>query len=228
MLDGRKMCAIMDISKKRGDFMRYYVEKTTVVDPSLDSREWERAEVGAVDKNPWKREGLFPAPKTEFQLLRGPEGLSVRMHSAETQLRMEEAENGGVCRDSCMEFFYKPSPWDTRYLNFEINPKGVMHLGIGDGRFDRVLLWEREKLSIQAQADENGWTVKFYIPDSWLAECYPKLAELSRGNTSPVARANFYKCGELTAQPHLAAWSPIAAKGSDFHVPDFFGTLVLE
>ena len=94
--------------------MRYYVEKTVLIDPALDSREWDRAEVGAVDKNPWKRDDLFPAPKTEFQLLRGPEGLSVRMHSAESKLRMEEAENGGVCRDSCMEFFFKPSPWDTR------------------------------------------------------------------------------------------------------------------
>ena len=208
--------------------MRYYVEKTAVIDPALDSGEWERAEVGAVDKNPWKRDDLAPAPKTEFRLLKGPEGLSVRMHSAETQLRMQEEENGGVCRDSCMEFFYKPSPWDTRYLNFEVNPKGVLHLGIGDSRFDRVLLRERERLSIQAKTDDTGWTFKLYIPDAWLAECYPDLEALSRGNTSPVARANFYKCGEMTASPHLAAWSPITTKGSDFHVPDFFGTLVFE
>ena len=208
--------------------MRYYVEKTVLIDPALDSREWDRAEVGAVDKNPWKRDDLFPAPKTEFQLLRGPEGLSVRMHSAESKLRMEEAENGGVCRDSCMEFFFKPSPWDTRYLNFEVNPMGVLHLGSGSGRFDRVLLWERERLSIQTRTDETGWTVKLYIPDSYLAECYPDLAALSRGNASPVARANFYKCGELTEKPHLAAWSPIPTKEPDFHVPDFFGTLVFE
>ena len=206
--------------------MRYYVEKTAVIDPALDSREWEKAEIGAVNKESWKGEGLFPAPKTEFQLLRGPEGLSVRMHSAETKLRMQEEENGAVCCDSCMEFFYKPSPWDIRYLNFEVNPKGVMHLGIGEDRFHRTLLWEREKLSIQTRVDETGWTVKLYIPDTWLQSCYPRLAELSRGNTSKAAKANFFKCGNETERPHYAAWSAVDTADPDFHVADFFGTLV--
>ena len=40
-------------------------------------------------------------------------------------------------------------------------------------------------------------------------------------------KANFYKCGDLTAHTHFLSWSPIDAPKPDFHRPDFFGTLEL-
>lgn len=206
--------------------MPYYVAYTDIIDPEIHSKEWEKAETGLVDQEPKRTEGRFPAPETCFKLLRGPEGLSVWMHSAERELRAVEEENGAVYCDSCMEFFYKPSPWDTRYLNFEVNPKGVMHLGIGDSRFHRVMLWQREAMNIQTEVTDCGWTVKYYIPDSLIREWYPDLETLSRGNRSRVARANFYKCGNLTKHPHHAAWSAIDTEMVDFHIPDFFGQLI--
>ena len=51
--------------------MRYSVAKTNIVNPSIDSVEWDRAEIGYVDKEPWTK-GLYPSPKTIFKLLRGP------------------------------------------------------------------------------------------------------------------------------------------------------------
>ena len=205
--------------------MRYLVAGTNIVNPSIDSGEWERAEIGYVDKEPWTK-GLYPSPKTTFKLLRGPEGLSVLMCSAEINLRAQESENGEVCNDSCMEFFYKPSPWDTRYFNFEVNPKGVMHLGLGADRFERVMISERKIFDIATQINERGWMVKFYIPDSFIRELFPDEDRLSSGNEACVARANFYKCGDKTERPHYAAWSDIETELDDFHVPDFFGTLV--
>ena len=205
--------------------MRYNVFKTKEVNPSINSQVWEKAEIGFIDKEPWTN-GLFPAPKTIFKLLRGPEGLSVYMHTEETNLRAVECENGEVCNDSCMEFFYKPSPWDTRYFNFEVNPKGVMHLGLGADRFNRTMIEERKSLDIVTQADDKGWSVKFYIPDSFIKTCFPDEEKLSGGNKSNTARANFYKCGDKTEKPHYSAWSDIEAELDDFHVPDFFGTLV--
>ena len=205
--------------------MRYYAAKTDIINPPMDSIEWEKAEFGYVDKEPWTN-GLYPSPKTNFKLLRGPEGLSVFMHSEEINLRAEEYENGEVCNDSCMEFFYKPSPWDTRYFNFEVNPKGVMHLGLGADRFTRVMISERKLLDIVTKIDENGWSVKYYIPDVFIKEWFPDEERLSSGNKSCVAKANFYKCGDKTEKPHYAMWSNIEAKLDDFHVPDFFGTLI--
>lgn len=205
--------------------MRYSVAKTDIINPSLDSKEWEKAEIGYVDKEPWAN-GLYPSPKTTFKLLRGPEGLSVIMHSDETNLRAIEEENGEVCNDSCMEFFYKPSPWDTRYFNFEVNPKGTMHLGIGADRFERVMIAERRSLDIVTKIDGHGWSVKYYIPDSFIREWFPDEERLSSGNKSCVTRANFYKCGDKTDKPHYAMWSNIETELGDFHVPDFFGVLV--
>lgn len=206
--------------------MRYIVSKTEEINPSINSPEWEKAQVGYIDKEPWK-EGLFPSPKTTFKLLRGPEGLSVLMHTDEKNLRSEETEeNGDIYCDSCMEFFYKPSPWDTRYLNFEINPKGVMHLGLGQDRFNRTMIWERDIFDIVSIANEGDWTIKYYIPDSFISKYFPDLERLSSGNTTSVVKGNFYKCGDKTKQPHYAAWSPVEVDEGDFHVPDFFGKIV--
>lgn len=205
--------------------MQYLVAKTELIDPAIDSPEWSKAAVEALGWKPVPS-GRFPAPDTTFQLLRGPEGLSVRMHTQETDLRAVEEENGNVCADSCMEFFYKPNLWDTRYFNIEINPKGVMHFGVGCDRFNRTLILERQALSIQTEVTDSGWSVKYYIPDSLVEAWYPDLEALSRGNKSCVARANFYKCGGKTQRPHYASWAPINAQRIDFHIPDFFGQLV--
>lgn len=40
-------------------------------------------------------------------------------------------------------------------------------------------------------------------------------------------RGNFYKCGDLTAEPHYLSWSPIAFERPNFHLPEFFGELLL-
>ena len=148
------------------------------------------------------------------------------MHTNETNLRAEECENGEVCNDSCMEFFYKPSPWDTRYFNFEVNPKGVMHLGLGENRFNRIMIAERKSFDIVTLVNDKGWLVKYYIPDSFVNEWFIEEKKFSGGNKSYVAKANFYKCGDKTIKPHYAMWSEIETELDDFHVPDFFGTLV--
>lgn len=207
--------------------MRYIVSKTEEINPDINSLEWDKAEVGYIDKEPWTKEGLFSSPKTTFKLLRGPEGVSVLMHTNETNLRAEEEkENGPICCDSCMEFFYKPSPWDPRYFNFEINPKGVMHLGLGDGRFGRVLIEERELFDIVSIANDGDWTIKYYIPDSFIENYFPGIYDPSNVNTSSVVKGNFFKCGDKTDKPHYAVWSNIEVDIDDFHVPDFFGKIV--
>lgn len=209
--------------------MKYFVQKTDVINPAIDSPEWDKAEIGFVDKERWT-DVFFPAPKTTFKVLRGPEGISILMHTDEKNLRAEiKEENGDICEDSCMEFFLKVSPWDTRYLNFEINPKGVVHLGIGDGRFKRTLIDEdRKTFSIVSIANDGDWTLKYYIPDTFIAKWYPDLEALSSGNKSNIVKANFYKCGDSTEKPHLAMWSEIEVDEGDFHVPDFFGQLIFE
>lgn len=209
--------------------MEYRIAKTDVINPGIDSAEWNRAESGQINKESWTHE-FTKAPETTFKMLRGPEGLSILMHTNETHLRQEVCvDNGPICTDSCMEFFYKPSPWDLRYLNFEINPKGFLYLGIRKDRHNKEDFdVDKELFDIVSIAHEGDWTLKFYIPDSFINKMYPNLQELSRGNSSNIARGNFYKCGDETDHPHYAAWSEILTKKPDFHVPDFFGRFVFE
>jgi hypothetical protein len=199
--------------------MRYKVAKTAVIDPAIGSPEWERAEAASVSVNRWA--GYEDAPKTVAKMLRGPEGISLLMHTEETHLRMEHREeNGEICEDSCMEFFFKPNNLCPAYLNFECNPRGVLHLGMGSGREDRVFPdVDRALLSIQSVANEGDWSLKLYIPDSLLVRLF--------GEISAVAKVNFYKCGDLTDHVHYGTWAEVETAEPDFHQPDFFGFLEL-
>ncbi len=41
-------------------------------------------------------------------------------------------------------------------------------------------------------------------------------------------RGNFYKCGDLTSEPHYLSWAPITFERPNFHLPAYFGNLILE
>lgn len=199
--------------------MRYQLAKTAINNPAIDSPEWEKASVAEIAVNRWT--GYAKAPRTTFQMLRSPEGIAVRFHTEETHLRAEVTEqNGEICTDSCVEFFLKPDNHDLNYLNFELNPKGILHLGIGAGRGGRRhLTTDRAIFDIVSVANEGDWTLKFFIPDSFLLSLFAKI--------SPVCKANAYKCGDFTDHEHYGMWSEVETVEPDFHVPDFFGTLVL-
>ncbi len=199
--------------------MRYVATKTNIIDPDINSTEWQKAITGHITVNRWK--DYAPAPETSFKMLRGPEGISVMMHTKETGLRCEcTTENGDVYKDSCMEFFIKPDVHDTRYMNFEFNPKGVLHLGLRTGRKSKEQIdIDRKIFRIASLAKEGDWTLKFYIPDSFLLEYFDKI--------SPVCKGNFYKCGDCTDHAHFGAWSEVETDTPDFHVSDFFGKIEL-
>ena len=200
--------------------MRYIAVRTEVVDPDMLSAEWERANVGYIGVDRWKEYSISPV--TSFRMLRGPEGISVLMHSEEQGLRCEcREENGDVYLDSCMEFFFKPDVHDNRYFNFELNSKGVLHLGLGDGRHGRTLIGiSRDIFNIETRVEEGNWSVKLYIPYSFILSHFSKI--------SPVCKGNFYKGGEGTDHVHFGAWSEVETDRPDFHVPDFFGRIELE
>lgn len=199
--------------------MRYIAAKTDVINPDITSPEWSKAQEGYININRWNKYDM--APKTIFKLLRGPEGISVYMHTAEKNLRAEHRKvNENICCDSCMEFFFKPDPRDTRYLNFEFNPKGILYLCIGENRYNRAEIdADREIFSIVSDAKDGDWSLKFYIPDSFLMNYFKHIGTVCKGN--------FYKCGDETCFPHYASWSEIEVKEPDFHLPDFFGRIQL-
>ena len=132
-----------------------------------------------------------------------------------------------VSEDSCMEFFFSPCPAGGRYLNFEVNPNGCLHLGFGHGRHDSMRLLPKkadERFGIKTARTADGWELTYRIPLEFLRCFYPEL-ELKSGLTMT---ANCYKCGDCTVNPHFLAWNPPASETPDFHRPQDFGKLIFE
>ena len=65
------------------------------------------------------------------------ENLLVLLRAKEKDIRAEyTAPMSPVHEDSCLEFFFMPAG-EEKYLNFEINPNGCLHIGFGRDRYDR-------------------------------------------------------------------------------------------
>lgn len=165
-------------------------------------------------------------PHTYGQLLRVPWGLCVRMVCAEQAPRaVQRMPNSPVCTDSCMEFFLEPQPGTGRFLNFEMNARGVLLMGLNEqGVFRCLDAALQAACAPWAEETADGWEMRLCIPDSLLRRIFvdwrPEQAQAMRGN--------FYKCGDETQRPHYGSWSEVTRRPVDFHCPECFGTLLLD
>lgn len=168
-------------------------------------------------------------PQTFASLRLRDDRLVISMTTDEWPLRaVVTSPNGPVYTDSCMEFFLMPAPRLSRaYVNFEINPWGVPLIEIGDQRENRkrlIIPEYRSLLSLSSRIDRDGWTLAYQIPLSFLKGLVGDF-NLERGDEM---RANFYKCGDSTEHPHYGCWATIDRPTPNFHVPESFGTLVID
>ena len=170
--------------------------------------------------------------KAQAQICYDEENLYLHFTAWEQEIRAEEEGLLGMpCWDSCMEFFFCPAEGDSRYLNFEINAGGCMHIGYGasietalkiiPNKDDR----EANIFAPEIRRFEGGWELTYQIPASFIRRFYPDFA-LEPGKRT---RANFYKCAEKTSAPHFLTWNVITRRGrSVFHTPAEFGLLRFE
>lgn len=139
------------------------------------------------------------------------------------------SDNGPVWQDSCCEFFVS-DPCDGTYYNFEMNCIGTLLVSKRKSREDCVhytaeklkkvkRFTSLERKQVEINDKEFSWSVGMFIPFS--------LIGIDKHHIPTSLKANFYKCGDLTAHTHFLSWSPIDAPKPDFHRPDFFGTLEL-
>lgn len=135
--------------------------------------------------------------------------------------------NEPVYEDSCVEFFIGFED-DPAYYNFEFNSIGTVLAAYGTEKTDRTLLSPEalKKINYQVLHQKSGedetrtWELTIVIPLSlFVFHSLPPL----KGKT---CRANFYKCGDRLPMPHFLSWSEIESETPDFHLPEFFGTLV--
>ena len=112
---------------------------------------------------------------------------------------------------------------ESRYMNFEMNPNGCLHVGFGQSRQQRAVIFRRdgeELFRIRTGRRADGWEIDYRIPYDFLRIFYPAF-----GPTG-VLRCNFYKCGDKTVHPHFLSWHPVRSETPDFHRPEDFGEIM--
>ena len=133
--------------------------------------------------------------------------------------------------DSCVEFFVQRKG-KTKYQNFEFNVFGALLAAINESRtvkerlplefMSSIVRYTTIRHYYKVGEEVSDWTLYLEIPKEAIGfGAKEKLSE-------QIIRANFYKCGDETPEPHFISWKAIKTPEPDFHVPQFFGELVFD
>jgi len=189
-------------------------------------------ELHTIDLLNWKEFEYLPEVK--FRIAHSNNQIWLKYYVTEKSILAEVSEtNGSVSNDSCVEFFFDPLS-DGNYYNFEFNCIGVTHLAYGPGRKGRTfiapeLIDNEIKVNstlgstiFKEQTGDHTWEITVIIPGSILT--FDSGLQLKGLST----KANFYKCGNKTTEPHYVSWNVVDTERPDFHRPEHFGNLIFE
>lgn len=183
--------------------------------------DWARVPALEISEQLWRPPVDISA---RAQLAWDDEGFYVRLSAREARIRAEHRGPLGMpCEDSCLEFFFCPTPGDTRYFNLEYNPNASLYLGWGDGKEAVRLLPERDWFGPKAERTAEGWRVEYRVPFEFVRLFAPGF----KAAPGLAIRANCYKCGDLTEAEHYLAWNPCTSQTPNFHRPQDFGRMTL-
>ena len=178
--------------------------------------------VPALQIDQWMKTDPMPV-SAQAQICYDDEALYVRLSAVEENIRAElTGKLDEICEDSCLEFFFCPMPDDRRYFNIECNPNGCLFLGFGPNVDELVrLIPENPAIIPNAQRTCDGWETVYAIPYSFIRMFFPDFSPAP----GKSIRANCYKCGDKTVQPHYLTWNPVPHQRCAFHNPDAFGIM---
>lgn len=144
---------------------------------------------------------------------------------------------GKVYEDSCVEFFFTPADNSRKgYFNLETNSGGVQLFGFNSnaGVEDVLIKYEDYKNIEVAHSlpklidneikEKVTWYIEYKIPIEVLSKYFENVKPISE----TVWRGNFYKCADKTSHPHWLTWNKVENPTPNFHLPQFFGTLIFE
>jgi len=184
---------------------------------------WQQVPALEIDNLLWTEKSDIQA---KAQLCYDEKAIYVHLSAVEENIRAEHTSVTGMpCEDSCLEFFFSPYEGDERYFNIEYNPNCCMYLGMGTNVETLVrLLPEVEPFHPEARRTEDGWEIFYTIPLSFINMFFPDF----RLESGRKMRANCFKCGDLTVNPHFFSWNPVTSETPAFHRPCDFGLMHFE
>ena len=186
--------------------------------------------VAEINSFHWEKEG-YSRPESYAALFAVEgEGIHAVLWSFEDNIRCECSERDDpVYTDSCLELFLMPVEGDARYINFEVNPKGVYLSQIGEKREGRQFIKELtdlEPVIMPVDVKANGkkaWGCDILLPEKFIADLYGTEYKIHPCEI----KGNFYKCADLSASPHYGAHFPVTTAALGFHNPDCFGKIII-
>lgn len=219
-----------------------------VLNAGWDGPEWRSANI--LEINTVREESSSHHPQTNLKLLYNNRAVYGLFRVKDKYVRATRTGfQGSVCRDSCVEFFFKPKS-DGGYFNCEFNCSGAMlcfyivdNTRISDEErkklpppnefvdYTPLATADLEKVRIHHSmpdqvkpeiADDTEWFLGFELPLEILEKYTGKLGDL----TGQQWEANCYKCADETSHPHWISWNPLNEK--NFHCPECFGVMKFE
>ena len=195
-----------------------------------NAKEIKDFSVGEIANFPWEKNGdIHPESYAGFFAVEN-EGLHAVLWSFEEDILCNcTKRDDPVYTDSCLEVFLMPVEGDNRYINFEVNKNGVYLSQIGTCREDRVFiksLTDLEPIIETTEITEDGktaWGYEITIPENLISALYGTDYHVDES----TIKGNFYKCAELSKNPHFGTFFPVRTEKPDFHRPEFFGVIEL-
>lgn len=204
------------------------------IDANWDKPQWQKAE--PLDITLFMGNKPDHLPKTQAKVLYDAENIYICFRVEDKYVRAIAAEHhGDVWKDSCVEFFFTPSPdINLGYFNIETNCIGSILMRHQTGHQENPIplnLTElnsieiahslpREVISPEKSAPLT-WTLEYRLPLK-IAEKYTKVTKPAPG---VKWRANFFKCADDSSHPHWMTWSIVKNDSPAFHLPEYFGIL---
>ncbi|HEY0670057.1 MAG TPA: carbohydrate-binding family 9-like protein [Sphingobacteriaceae bacterium] len=204
------------------------------IDANWDKREWKRTK-GITLTNFM---GEIPAfkPLAKAKMMYDKDHLYLIFRVKDRHVRIQTRNfNGPVSGDACVEFFFSPDQnFPLRYFNLEINAGGVPLMGYHTNGQKEFKLLQPDELKLIKIAHSLPGNLEQEIaePVTWTVECRIPLSLLQKYTaiTTPEKgigwKANFYKTSSRSSNPHWITWAPVSNPKPNFHLPQFFGTIV--
>lgn len=218
------------------EYLVHPVSKPIKIDGNWEKQEWKNTPAAEIALHMGEKP-LF-SPKTQVKLRYDKNNIYGIFKVQDRYVKCQVQEiNGPVSTDSCVEFFFSPDvAAPLEYFNLEINCSGVPLLHyVTSPRKEYKVLDPEEIMQIEIAhsmpdkvdpeiREDVTWYIEFRLPLSILKE--------HRNITPPAPgvtwKANFYKTGSKTSNPHYFTWNEVINERPDFHLPGYFGDLTFQ
>lgn len=221
------------ISQQAGIPPSYEVKKLSApvsIDGKWEKKTWK--ETKAVSIKNFIRDVPAFHPVTEVKMRYDAENIYVIFRVHDRYVRSITTDiNGPVWKDAAVEFFFCPdTSKPDQYFNLEINCGGTALLGFRSKQptpeeIKTIQIAHSLPQTVDPEiTDPVTWTLEYRIPLTTL-EKYSPITRPARG---VKWKANFCKIAENNSNPHYMTWSPINAPKPNFHMPQFFGSIIFQ